>query len=207
MNQYFTYLIIAALTIASPGPGVVLSISNSLKYGLRGAIPGIIGVAGGMFIVSLISATSIGVFLKSSQLAFSIAKAIGAGYLVYLGIKLLRSSSVKINNSENNFSNTPSIKSRFKEGIILTLSNPKPILFFVALFPQFINAESSYTSQFMTLSFSFCALVLIIHLIYGLFAHSIKNKIMSAGGFTIINKIAGTCFLFFAGIIFYTIKL
>lgn len=208
MNGYLAYLLIASLTIASPGPGIVLSISNSLKYGLRGAVPGVAGVASGMFLVALVSATSVGAILASSPTAFALAKSAGALYLIYLGIKLLRSNSIKLkNDSERSKTLALSSSARFKEGMVLTLSNPKPILFFVALFPQFINVATPYIPQFLLFSVTFCILVCLIHAIYALFAYSIKAKIMSAGGFTIINRIGGVCFLGFAGMIFYTTKL
>lgn len=88
----------------------------------------------------------------------------------------------------------------------MTLSNPKPILFFIALFPQFINVASPYSAQFLLLSSTFCVLVLLIHSVYAMFAYAIRARIMSAGGFAIINRIGGTCFLLFAGLIFYTTK-
>lgn len=207
MNGYFAFLLIASLTIASPGPGIVLSISNSLKYGLSGAVPGIAGVACGMFIVALVSATSVGALLASSVTAFAIAKSIGALYLLYLGIKLLRSTAIKFkNDSSGQQLHQPGAAARFKEGLILTLSNPKPIVFFIALFPQFINVAAPFIMQFLFLSLTFCALVVLIHAVYAVFAHSIKDKIMSAGGFTIINRIGGICFILFAGLIFYTTK-
>lgn len=205
MNGYFAYLLVASLTIASPGPGVILSISNSLKYGLSGAVPGIAGVVCGMFILSLVSATSVGALLASSVTAFAIAKSIGALYLLYLGIKMLRSASIKFRNDPGHSqSRQPGSAARFKEGLVLTFSNPKPILFFIALFPQFINVAAPYIMQFLFLSITFCILVFLIHSVYAVFAYAIKAKIMSAGGFTIINKIGGLCFLGFAGLIFYT---
>lgn len=156
MNGFLAYILIASLTIASPGPGIVLSISNSLKYGLMGAFPGIMGVAGGMFLVALVSATSMGALLASSVTGFAIAKSIGAAYLIYLGIKLLRSSSIKLNGDSGDAPlQRPSTVARFKEGMIMTLSNPKPILFFIALFPQFINVASPYVTQFLFLSSTF----------------------------------------------------
>jgi homoserine/homoserine lactone efflux protein len=207
MSELPAYILISSLTIASPGPGVVLSISNSLKYGLRGALPGIIGVAGGMLLLALASATSMGALLAASVTGFAIAKIIGAAYLIYLGIKMLRSSSLKIKSEEyQEHEKHPSTPSRFKEGIILSLSNPKPILFFIALFPQFIDFNSPYAKQFIILSGIFCTLVIFIHFIYATFAHAIRNRIISAGGFTIINRIGGTCFLLIAGLIFYTTK-
>ncbi|MDR3439475.1 LysE family transporter [Telmatospirillum sp.] len=207
MNGLPAYILIASLTIASPGPGVVLSISNSLKYGLRGAFPGIIGVAGGMLLVALASATSMGALLASSVTGFAIAKMIGAAYLIYLGIKMLRSSSVELKSDAcEEPLKRPSTHTRFKEGVILSLSNPKPILFFIALFPQFIDVASPYVPQFLFLSATFCGLVLLIHSIYATFAYTIRGKIMSAGGFTIINRIGGACFLLIAGLVFYTTK-
>ena len=207
MNNYFTYLLIASLTIASPDPGIILSISNSLKYGFVGALPGIIGVSIGMFIVASISATSIGAILTSSPTAFAVARIIGAMYLGYLGIKLLNSKNINLKSDlhESEFI-LPSFKLRFKEGFILTLSNPKPIIFFVALFPQFMNITKSYIAQFLTLSTTFCALVILIHSAYAMFSHFIKNKIISNGKFILINQTAGICFLGFAGVIFATTR-
>lgn len=206
MNGFFAYLLIASLTIASPGPGIVLSISNSLKYGLTGALPGILGVAGGMFLVAIVSATSMGALLASSVTAFAIAKSLGAAYLIYLGVKLLRSSSVKLGGDSAAQGLRPTRAARFKEGMVMTLSNPKPILFFIALFPQFIDVTSPYVGQFMLLASTFCMLVVLIHSTYAVFAYAIKAQIMSAGGFTIINRIGGICFLLFAAMIFYTTK-
>lgn len=205
-NGYLTYLLIASLTIASPGPGIVMSITNSIKYGLSGAVPSIFGVVLGMFIVALISATSVGGLLASSVIAFSIAKLIGALYLVYLGFKLLRSTSIKSRNDVEMRPNYLPPTGRFKEGLLLTLSNPKPIVFFIALFPQFIDIATPYAIQFLILSITFCLLVLLIHTVYAVFAQSIKLKIMSAGGLVIINRVGGACFLVFARVIFCTTK-
>jgi len=88
MSGYLLFSIIAIATILSPGPGVLLTLTNSLRYGVSGAVGGILGISFGAFIIAGISATSIGVLLATSVIAFSIIKFIGAAYLIYLGIKL-----------------------------------------------------------------------------------------------------------------------
>jgi len=148
MEHYFLYISIASATIASPGPGVVLTVTNALRYGFLGAIPGILGVAGGMLCIASISATSLTFILSASAMAFTILKFIGAAYLIYLGIKMWQSSSKLDMRSQEN---KKSHKLRFTEGLLITLLNPKPIFFFMALFPQFITSTENYQTQFVIL--------------------------------------------------------
>jgi threonine/homoserine/homoserine lactone efflux protein len=89
MQQLYLYILIASLTIASPGPGVLLTLTNTLNYNLRNAMAGIIGVAV-MGVISIIAASSVGDDYHS-QLTLLIVKGVGAAYLIYLGVKLFRS--------------------------------------------------------------------------------------------------------------------
>ena len=91
METYLLFVIIAAITVLSPGPGVILTLSNAIRFGFSGAVGGILGIAVGTLIVAIISATGVGVILATSVMIFTIMKYIGAAYLIYLGIKLWRS--------------------------------------------------------------------------------------------------------------------
>lgn len=77
MQQLYLYILIASLTIASPGPGVLLTLTNTLNYNLRNAMAGIIGVAVGMGVISIIAASSVGVMITTSQLTLLIVKGWG----------------------------------------------------------------------------------------------------------------------------------
>ena len=77
MQQLYLYILIASLTIASPGPGVLLTLTNTLNYNLRNAMAGIIGVAVGMGVISIIAASSVGVIITTSQLTLLIVKGLG----------------------------------------------------------------------------------------------------------------------------------
>ena len=136
MDGYLLFSVIAIATILSPGPGVLLTLTNSIRYGTKGAIGGIFGIAFGTFIVAGVSATSVGVILATSTIAFTIIKYIGAIYLIYLGIKLWNSETPKMD-TENQ--TTKNIKIQFLEGIMLQVTNPKAVFFFMSIFPQFIN--------------------------------------------------------------------
>ncbi|MES9857222.1 MAG: LysE family translocator [Sedimenticola sp.] len=194
MESYLLYIAIASATIASPGPGVVLTISNSIRYGFFGSVAGIVGVASAMLCIATISATSLAVILSTSALAFTILKYVGAAYLIYLGIKMWRSSSkFDVNNKQTRKSN----KHRFTEGLLITLLNPKPIFFFMALFPQFINSGENYLFQFLLLAMTFSVLVVIIHFGYAFFAKSARSKLSTPKGSQILSKASGSFYVFF----------
>jgi len=193
MESYLLFLLIAMLTILSPGPGVLLTLSNAINYGTSGAIGGILGIAFGTFIVAGVSATSVGVVLATSALAFSIMKYIGAIYLVYLGIKLW---NAPVANSTTNKS-TKNIKIQFLEGITLQVTNPKAVFFFMSVFPQFINYSSDFITQFILLVISYSSLVLIIHFMYAYIAKKSKSWLSSSSGNKIVNRTGGSVFVFF----------
>ncbi|EPY6959210.1 LysE family translocator [Klebsiella variicola] len=200
MQQIAFYILIASLTIASPGPGVLLTLTNTLNYNLRNAMAGIIGVAAGMGVISIVAASSVGVIITTSQLALLIVKVAGAAYLIYLGIKLFRSVPRVLNNNPDTTETVglPSAGQRFRQGLLVSLLNPKPIVFFMALFPQFIDPQQPFVPQFSILSGIFCFLVVVIHSLYGLFAHSVKMKMSSGNIFRKLNKTGGVVFMCFA---------
>lgn len=199
MQQLYLYILIASLTIASPGPGVLLTLTNTLNYNLRNAMAGIIGVAVGMGIISIIAATSVGVIITTSQLTLLIVKGIGAAYLIYLGVKLFRSAPRALNQPlASSEEMMPSASRRFRQGLLVSLFNPKPIVFFMALFPQFIHPQQPFIPQFSVLSITFCLLVVMIHSLYGFFAHTVKTKMSSGKAFVKLNKTGGIVFMCFA---------
>ncbi|WP_017219628.1 LysE family translocator [Moritella dasanensis] len=192
MENYLMYVVVAALTIASPGPGVILTINNAIQRSAFNTFSGIVGIATGVLIVSMLSATSIGVILATSAVAFTAVKLIGAAYLIYFGVKLWRVQAPL------NTHITLKDKSHTKcyiEGLSLTISNPKPILFFMSLFPQFIDAQGSYVAQFITLSLTFCCLVIVIHSGYAILASVAKKKLLAPKGRKALNKVSGSVFV------------
>jgi len=184
----------ASVTILSPGPGVTLTLTNSIRYGMYETFGGILGIAFGALIVAAISATGLGIVLAASATAFTIMKYIGAAYLIYLGVKMWRTPPLTTTESA---ALKPSIRMRFLEGITLQLSNPKAIFFFLSIFPQFIDNSKPYALQFFTLVLTYGCLVVAIHMVYAMSAHKVKRWLSSPRGSRAFNRVGAGAFIFF----------
>lgn len=194
MTLYPLFLVVAALTVLSPGPGVVMTLSNALRFGLRGAWGGILGVACGAGVVAALSATSLGLLLASSALAFTVAKWVGALYLIYLGLRLWRAPPLRLVEAQ---AHRASFTRRFAEGLTLQLTNPKAIFFFLSVFPQFIEPGQAYWPQFLLLVLSYSALVVLIHCGYALGAQGARRWLTSERGGRLVNRGAALTFMGF----------
>lgn len=194
MEHYFLFLVIAFLTVLSPGPGVILTLSNSIRYGLSGAVGGILGIATGTFIVAGVAASSLGILLATSSLVFSIVKYVGAAYLIYLGVRLWRSTGIKVDAST---AENKSQKMKFIEGLTLQLTNPKAVFFFLSIFPQFVEPNQAFVPQFALLVATYSGLVVLIHLCYAALAYRARNWFSSGNGSRMFSKIGGSIFVFF----------
>ncbi len=194
MKLYSVFVAMAFFTVLSPGPGVIMTLSNALCYNKLATFSGILGIATGAFIVASISATSLGIVLATSALAFSIMKYLGAGYLLYLSWRLWRAPGFQFTSQA---STTANPGKRFIEGASLQLTNPKAIFFFLSIFPQFIDIQHDYLPQFLKLVLTYAALVVLVHCVYAAFAKSARHWLSSARGGAIMNKGAAVCFAFF----------
>ncbi len=194
MRLYLLFLLVATATVLSPGPGVVMTLTNALRYGLRGTFGGILGVASGALLVAALSATSLGVLLAASATAFTVIKYVGAAYLVYLGVRLWRAAPLVLGAAK---AHEAGFGKRFLEGISLQLTNPKAIFFFLSVFPQFIDNGRPYALQFAILVLTYAALVVLIHSGYALCARRAQGWLSSARGGQLVNRGAGATFILF----------
>jgi threonine/homoserine/homoserine lactone efflux protein len=194
MELYPLFLLVAAATVFSPGPGIVMTLTNALRYGLRGSFGGILGIAFGALVVAGISATSLGLLLATSALAFTILKFAGAAYLVYLGVRLWRAPPVSL---AEPVARRAGFARRFAEGLSLQLTNPKAIFFFLSVFPQFIDTQHGYAAQFALLVCTYSALVVVIHCLYALFAQRAKRWLASPRGGRMVNRAGAVTFMGF----------
>jgi homoserine/homoserine lactone efflux protein len=194
MKLYLLFLAMATATVFSPGPGVVMTLSNAVRYGFRGTFGGVLGIAVGAFAIAALSATSLGVILAASALAFTLLKYAGAAYLFYLGLKLWRAPGITLVDSA---SHPAGFRKRFLEGLSLQLTNPKSIFFFLSVFPQFVDPAADYARQFLLLVSTYSGLVVLIHSGYALAAQRAKTWLASDKGGKAINKAGGATFMLF----------
>ncbi len=204
MSGLIVFITIAFLTLSSPGPGVLFTVTNSINYGVRTSLFGILGLIIGMFVIAVISASGVGLIITSNPAVFTILKYIGAFYLMYLGYKnfIKKLPTETILNKESSQSNVSKAK-LFYQGLFASLLNPKTIVFFIALFPQFIDIKKQIIYQFLILSLTFCLIGFLIHLAYANFSSIFKEKMLSGNNFEKLNKISGCIFFLLAVLLIF----
>lgn len=183
--SFSTWLLFLSVSLAaafSPGPGVLMAISTASSRGARRAFYSSAGNALGVFIVATTAVTGLGLVLKASELAFGLLKLAGAAYLVYLGIKAWRSAGRQTAEQEQQ-QPPPVAESRwstFRAGLLVAISNPKAILFFTAVFPQFMPHDHIDPLRFLLLTSTFTACTLLSHFFYVSCAAWLKRNVAAS---------------------------
>lgn len=192
--SWFGFVCVALLVTFSPGPAVLLAISNSLAVGAGRAMIGSLGNALGVLAVATAATVGLGVLLKASATAFMLLKILGAIYLVWLGIKQWRSGNTAF---AAGTPTAPQVSARrlFGNGLTVALTNPKSILFFTAFFPQFLDPTAPDSRQFIVLALSFAGCALFSHAFYVLLAHGLKSRLSSPRRALALNRLFGASFV------------
>jgi threonine/homoserine/homoserine lactone efflux protein len=186
---------VALLATFSPGPGVLLAISNSMAVGPRHTVFSSLGNAVGLFIVSGAATAGMGALLAVSASAFLAVKVVGALYLVYLGIRQWRSAPLQLGAAAARPDQPHTAGQLFMQGMGVAVTNPKAILFFTALFPQFLTPGPSIVTQTVLLTATFTALALVSHAVYvGLF-RSLRRFLTEARHMRLFNRVSGGLFV------------
>ncbi|AZV45798.1 LysE family translocator [Nautilia sp. PV-1] len=196
LHNYLGYLIVSVLTITSPGAAILLAINNSMKYDLRAVVFSSFGNILGLFILSLIAMFGVGILIKTSDTFFWILKIVGAVYLIYLGIKHMMSGHKEFHLSKScEHLRNYSPKKVFVKGFLVAATNPKPILFFTAIFPLFLSQNHSVVLQFFIMTFTFMAISFISLMSYGLISKHAKAWFFDDKSLELFYKISGAIFV------------
>lgn len=173
----FMLFLAAAFTICiTPGPDMLYVLANGIKQGPRGGIVAALGMAMGMLVHTMAAALGLAALFKASPLAFTLVRYIGAGYLLWIGVKAFREPAFSGKLTEEASIPAASILQR---ALITNLLNPKIVLFYVAFLPQFIHSErGSVTFQFLLLGFSFVILGLLVDSIVGVLSGALNRILM-----------------------------
>lgn len=195
---------VATLAILSPGPSVLLTLRNGATLGARAVVWSALGNISGVFGLSAAAILGLGVVLKSSVLLFSVVKAAGAGYLIYLGLRhLLGRAVVAPLEDDHQAAGTaaPSPARLYREAFFVAGSNPKAVLFFTALFPQYIDEKTAVLPQFLILTFLFMTISYAIHLVYALMASRARGLLRRPSFARWLNRTVGAAFVLFGSML------
>jgi len=176
LTTWLTFLFAACVIAISPGSGAVLSMSHGLNYGVRKASTTILGLQAGLLLILAIAGAGVGSILIASELAFSIVKTVGALYLIYLGFNQWRARVNVVREEDTQPAmQIPSAQRRFLTGFFTNTTNPKGIIFMVAVLPQFISNASALLPQLLILGVTMCAVDLVVMHSYAFAASSMQR--------------------------------
>jgi threonine/homoserine/homoserine lactone efflux protein len=194
-----SYSAVAGIAILSPGPAVLLALRNGATLGLRAVIWSSLGNISGLFCLSAAAMLGLGLLLMSSALLFATVKILGALYLFYVGIRHLlgRSSAFQDTAQQQHYSARPGSLALYREAFLMAAFNPKPILFFTALFPQFIDASAPLLAQFFVLTGIFMLLSFATLIAYAMVAARARSLLAQAAFAKWLNRAIGMVFISF----------
>lgn len=196
-----TLLLFAAVSfvgIATPGPTVLLALTNGSRYGVRRAAYGFAGAVASDFVLIFAVALGLGALLAASVFWFTVVKWVGAAYLAYVGFRLLRSKGAfdaAIGSAETVGDSNRAI---FLKSFLTAVTNPKGYLFFSAFLPQFIAPSSPLAPQYVSLAVTFALLDLSIMFAYALFG-SRAIRLLKQAGARWLERACGAMLIALAG--------
>src|SRR6201990_2454896 len=187
LQAYLAFVAACIALALIPGPVVTLVIANGLRYGTRAALTNIAGVQAGLAIVIGIVAVGLTSLMATMGYWFDWVRFAGAAYLVWLGIKLLRSPVEGISVDETP---PPPRGGFFLQGFLVLLSNPKVLVFFGAFIPQFMDMSQAHLPQGALLGVTFMVTAAMTDAVYALLADRAR-KFFSARRTRLVSRISG----------------
>jgi homoserine/homoserine lactone efflux protein len=175
----------------SPGPAVLLVLSQGLARGTRSSVWSNLGILAGNTMYFALSATSLGALLLASYEIFSAVRWAGAAYLIWLGVTTFFGKSSVL--SVAPAGGEPSRRGRtFVNGFVLQAANPKALLFFTALLPQFIDPVGSVVSQIAILAVTSVVIEFFVLLAYGALAGRMARLAARPRFSALANRVGGS---------------
>ena len=201
------YIVAAMIIILAPGPSVLFVIARAIAWGRKVAVFTVAGNVSGSFVLSVFVALGLGPILQRSDLAYTAVQWGGGLYLMYLGIDAIRHRKIHAADMTNQGDSSPSALRSMRDGFWVGALNPKAIVFYAAVLPQFIDRDKGHiTAQLILLGAIFSTLAFISDGSWGLLAGTARawiandpsrlEKLRATGGSIMI--VLGLSVLFFA---------
>lgn len=197
-NVWLAFFAASWVIAISPGSGAVLSMSHGLAYGVRHTGATIAGLQLGLSVILLIAGVGVGALLLASAAAFTVVKVLGAGYLIWLGVKQWRSpvdATPARQGAEGGVAGArtglPTVRERMLIGFMTNVTNPKGIVFMVAVLPQFIDPSRPLWLQLLILLATSISVDLVVMHGYAFLASRAQRWLATAKARRAQNRVFG----------------
>lgn len=191
---FLTFLVAALALNFAPGPDMLYVIGRSLGQGKRAGVVSALGIFCGCLVHILAAAVGVAALLRSSPVAFNVVRYAGAGYLVYLGARMLLSKDSPL--AADSLPRPEALGKIFYQGVITNVLNPKVAMFFLAFLPQFVNPKGVVVLQIAALGLIFNTGGTLVNLAVALAAGRMGDRLRRSTRAARIQKwFAGTVFV------------
>lgn len=187
LHVYLTFVVATAIMIALPGPSVLLTVAHSISFGWRHALATVAGATVGIGVQLLVAAIGLTSLLSVVAEAFEWLRWAGAAYLVYLGIKQWRSASEPLKFDTSSVSKT----NLFVQGLVITIPNPKSLIFIAAFLPQFIDATRPLGLQLAFIVPTFLVITFTVTSVWALVAGKARRFLRSPRAVQAVSRTGG----------------
>ena len=194
-ETWLAYVVAVLLLMSTPGPSQLLMMSNSIANGFRRSLATAAGDLTANVLQMLAAGVGLGAVVVASETAFSVIKWLGVAYLVWMGLEKWRTAG----RGKLSTGASAPLRALYVQGFVTSAANPKAVVFFAALFPQFISTGTAFWPQFAILSGTYVALDALFLTLYGGSAHWFAKR-LSAAARTNLDRLAGG-FLIAAGVL------
>lgn len=168
------------LVILSPGPDTVYALTQSLGSGRTAGVVAGAGTATGVLVHTAAAVLGLSALLRASATAYTVVKYVGAVYLVYLGVQMLRSDE-EFELGEGVAGAEGSLRDAYRQAVVVNVSNPKVAVFVLAFFPQFVPASANASVQMSVLGVVYAGLSLLYLGGVALFAGRVRHLVLESG--------------------------
>ncbi|WP_018987936.1 homoserine/homoserine lactone efflux protein [Aromatoleum toluclasticum] len=190
-NMWLAFLAASVVIAVSPGPGAVLSMATGLRHGYPVALRAILGLQTALLIQLAIVVLGLGAVLAASATAFLVVKIAGAAYLIWLGVRKWRAPVELLEDGAE----ARDARGMYLQGVLVNLTNPKAIVFMVALVPQFIDPQLPQWPQFFIIAATMVGVDMIVMSCYALLAGRCRRWLRSPRMMKAQNRVFGGMFV------------
>lgn len=199
MHTWLTFLAATCVIAISPGSGAVLSMSHGLSFGVRKASATILGLQLGLLLILLVAGAGVGSLLLASEVAFNAVKVLGACYLIYVGFAQWRSASAAAAAPSETVAapgaavsaDAGSWQKRCATGFLTNATNPKGIIFMVAVLPQFLSQERPLALQLAIVAATMVSVDVVVMHSYAASASALRRLLSSPRAMRSQNRVFG----------------
>ena len=189
-DTWLAFFVASCLIAVSPGSGAVLSMSHGLSYGVRKTSATIVGLQLGLLLILLIAGAGVGSLLLASEVAFSVVKVLGACYLIWVGFSQWRAGDASMLGNDEIAPAGPWRK-RCLTGFLTNATNPKGIIFMVAVLPQFMTDTRPLWTQLAVMAVTTVAVDVTVMHGYAAGASALRRLMRSARAVRVQNRVFG----------------